>query len=209
MTNGVLILFCFEFIRLCLVQATWIGNANNSLPSDGLNSPQTGNHIKSRSSPASGLSPSFTSPAVEPLNGRKHRTDSLKVASDRFKGVQMNDGQILLKQSDAMKHSELDGKQLMKQFQRGFPDFEHLHQRFAHELANKIFDGHLKSYQRAFMPVTPQHLGLVHFTRHHRRSLVITSPRIQCLRLYHFCYLVHFVYFPLIFDIRESILYTF
>merc|ERR1712228_1164384 len=84
----------------------------------------------------------------------------------------MNDGHIMLKKTDT--HCQLDPKQLMKQFKNeGFPDFEHLHQRFAQEFANKIFDGHLKSYQRAFMPVTPQDLGLMDFCniRSRRRAV--------------------------------------
>ena len=130
--------------------ATFIGKTNN----DGIGALSDNQYNKK---PAR-LPPSTTSPA---FGARVGRADSLADRFNRFKGVQMNDGNIVFSHQDM--HTQLDPDQLMKQFQKGFPDFQDLHQRFALEFCNKIFDGHLKSYQRAFMPITPKHLGLMYF----------------------------------------------
>ena len=130
--------------------ATFIGKTNNDFIG-----PLSPNQYNKK---ANALPPSTTSPA---FGARLNRADSLSDRFNRFKGVQMNDGNIVLSQQDT--HIQLDPDQLMKQFQKGFPDFQDLHQRFALEFCNKIFNGHLKSYQRAFMPITPKHLGLMDF----------------------------------------------
>ena len=43
----------------------------------------------------------------------------------------------------------------------GVPDFEGLHQKLWQQMANQLFLGQLKSYQRAFIAMTPDQVGLI------------------------------------------------
>jgi hypothetical protein len=47
----------------------------------------------------------------------------------------------------------------------GVVAFEALHRQFALQLTKRIFDGQLKSFQRALLPITPQSIGLAESTQ--------------------------------------------
>lgn len=145
--------------------ATWIGQANNYVKHS---------NVKSPSSPKTDrllLSPSITTPAI---GTRVDRTDSL---NDTFKSAQMIDGHIVLNQKDLINtdSKEIDGREFLRDPLSKFPIFQSLHQRYAQEAAIKVFGGNLKSYQRAFVPINPQDLGLKDFSNMRSRLVIFCN----------------------------------
>lgn len=83
-----------------------------------------------------------------------------KKGFDALEGVDENHG-FKCAVDEMQRTLQLHQGLVSKGFAR-FPTFEALHQTFAQNLANDVFGGELKSYQkRAFAPIAPKEVGLV------------------------------------------------